>query len=346
VEFRSDLLSEFYGHDVFHRAGVYIPSSIANEPETARAVHPAIYVIPGFGGNHLGAARMSEFMEAVSDAPRAIWIELDPDSPTGHHGFTDSPNHGPRATALVTEFMPYLEERLKLAQDPGGRIVTGHSSGGWASLWLQLQYPEVFGACFSSAPDPVDFRSFQRTNLYEDPSMYTLSDGAETPSYRAFDGETEVIEMTVRQEASMEHAIDPDGGSGEQWDTWEAMFSERDPATGLPEQMFDARTGAIDKDVIEDWQRFDIARLVSADWDQFGPIFIDQVHLAVGLHDSFYLNEAVVRLKAIVDDKRGGAEGSGYILLVEGATHGSLRRSLYPGWWEEMAAFFQERGYE
>ncbi len=37
---------------------------------------------------------------------------------------------------------------------------SGHSSGGWSSLWLQIEHPEVFGGVWSLAPDPVDFRDF------------------------------------------------------------------------------------------------------------------------------------------------------------------------------------------
>ena len=45
-------------------------------------------------------------------------------------------------------------------------MLNGHSSGGWSSLWLQVTYPDVFGGTWSTSPDPVDFRDFQRINLY------------------------------------------------------------------------------------------------------------------------------------------------------------------------------------
>jgi len=59
----------------------------------------------------------------------------------------------------------------------------------------------------------------------------------------------EIVAMTVEQENRMERAIDPQGRSGQQWDAWEAMFSPRDPVTGLPVPMFDTETGAIDRAV-------------------------------------------------------------------------------------------------
>jgi len=46
------------------------------------------------------------------------------------------PGDRPRGEALVKEFIPYLESQFHLIAKPEARIVTGHSSGGWSSLWL------------------------------------------------------------------------------------------------------------------------------------------------------------------------------------------------------------------
>jgi enterochelin esterase-like enzyme len=43
---------------------------------------------------------------------------------------------------------------------PSGRLLTGHSSGGWAALWLQVTYPKLFGGAWPTSPDPSDFRDF------------------------------------------------------------------------------------------------------------------------------------------------------------------------------------------
>src|SRR5690606_6627459 len=95
IEMRSELLSEFYGRDVFHRAGVALPPGY-HEDDNRR--WSAIYTVPGFGGRHT-MARMHERMFASAGieevAPMAVAIVLDPESPLGHHGFVDSPNHGP-----------------------------------------------------------------------------------------------------------------------------------------------------------------------------------------------------------------------------------------------------------
>jgi hypothetical protein len=217
VRFRSETLSEFYGRPIDHRAGVALPPGYL-DPARPEQRWPTVYVIPGYGGRDGGAAGYAEMHATPGSgdvAPQAVFVVLDPESPLGHHGFVDSPNHGPRGTALVEELIPHLEASFRLDARPEARIVTGHSSGGWSSLWLALRWPEVFGACWSSAPDPIDFRAFQNTNIYEDESVYLDASGRPTASFRTPRGrDGERVMMTVRQEALMEYAIHPPTRTG------------------------------------------------------------------------------------------------------------------------------------
>jgi hypothetical protein len=351
-ELRSEMLSAFYGRDVHHRAGVALPKGYHRAGETRRH-WPAIYIIPGFGGRYDdevdGAADYAMMLEVGDETmlPQAAHIVLDPESPLGHHGFVDSPNHGPRGTALVRELIPFLESKLRLVAKPEARIVTGYSSGGWSSLWLQLQWPDVFGACWSGAPDPVDFSAFQMSDLYRDANIYFDAAGREQPSYRRQRGPNdELVMMTVRQECLMEHAMSPQGASGEQWDAWEAMFSPRNAASGLPRPLFDALTGAIDRDVAMAWQPFDITRIVASDWERFGPIVAGRIRLAVGAKDSFYLHRAVEKFSAMIVQKQAEKrfDGAGYIFIHPTATHGNLNRHILPRWTDEMVRYLRESG--
>ncbi|MCP3902905.1 MAG: esterase family protein [Planctomycetes bacterium] len=360
VNLRSDLLSRFYGRDVFHRAGIALPPGYA-DPEHVGRVWPTVYVIPGFGGRYWEGATYAHMLSrrGIEEiAPMAVHVVLDPESPLGHHGFVDSPNHGPRRTALVTELIPWLEREFRVARASAGRIVTGHSSGGWTALWLQLNEPEVFGACWANAPDPVDFSAFQMCDLYEDDNLYKDADGKDVPSYRrpmGPEGEMRVA-MTVREEGLMERAIDPGGGSGQQWDAWEAMFSPATPDgqrgagpfVGRPRPLFDAETGRIDRAVVEHWRRFDITRLVTGDWERFGPIVMGRVRLSVGGWDSFYLERAVIRFKEKVDRlaaEGGGWTGPGYINVVPEATHGTLGSKIFQRVNREMREHLREHGW-
>ena len=92
----------------------------------------------------------------------------------------------------------------------------------------------------------------------------------------------------------------------------------------MPMRMSDGVRGESDKAVVNNWARFDIAKMVTGDWSKYGPVMINEVHLACGEWDSYYLNRAVEAFKAKVDALRGDAPGSGYIILVPKATHETL----------------------
>lgn len=343
IEYKSDLLSRAAGKDVFHRAGVVLPPEY-HEPLADRRFWPTVYVIPGIGDDHRSAVSFAAaFADPASASliPQALWIFLDPNAPLGHHGFVDSENNGPRGTALVEEFIPWLEKRFRLESRINARIVTGHSSGGYASLWLQLQHPDVFGACFANAPDPVSFDAFGTADLYRDLTLHESNDGDPRPSMRRWlTPELPHVDLFIEEELAMERAIAPDGTSGEQWATWNAMFSPRNRITGLPASAWDPVTGVLDVFIIEaDWVPHDIALLVRGDWARFGPIIEDRVRLVCGTHDSFYLERAVVRLKAIVDERSTG-DTRGYIELVAGADHSSIVPYIQHRWFTEMQAFF------
>lgn len=330
VKLRSDLLSDHYGRDVFLRAGVALPNGY-DSAEHAKKRWPVVFITPGFGGRHFDAVNYASMLKfsLPEFAPQAIFIMLDPDAPLGHHGFVDSPNNGPRGTSLVKELIPYLKSAFRITEHREGRLLYGHSSGAWTSLWLQLNWPDEFGGCWVSAPDPIDFRHFQLTDLYRDRNLFHNADGEATASHRAVGYFNEsTVTMTVQQEVAMEYAIDPTGRSGEQWDAWEAMFSPRDMETGLPRPMFDSLTGEIHRDVVLDhWRQFDITRMVIEDWPRFGDIVRRRVRIACGLQDSFYLNEAVLSFQREVEamlEAEGTDWDGGWVWLVNNATHNNI----------------------
>src|SRR5207247_5456307 len=61
--------------------------------------------------------------------------------------------------------------------------------------------------------------------------------------------------------------------------------------------------------------------------DRYLSLFRDNVRIAVGDQDSFYLNEAVALLKAQIDElqsKSGQAPAWGWIKILPGYDHGSI----------------------
>lgn len=333
VELESSLLSAFHGRPVHLIAGVVQPVDYDPKRE-----YPAVYWVHAFPSTRelTGDWRDAVFEAAprqknprVKDPPEihplwrhAFYIALDAQGPFGHNLLADSDNNGPVARAIVEELIPAIEAKFPLIRRPEARVLRGHSSGAWTSVWLAVTRPETFGGAWASAPDPVDFRAFQATNIYEADSMFVGKDGKDTPSYRVGDE----VRMTVRMENAMERVLGPEGDSAQQWCSWQAAFGPRDEKTRMPRPLFDIATGTIDKSVVERFKAYDIGAALRANPEKIGPIFRDRIRLIVGEKDNFYLNRAVELVRDELArhgmfQTRSAGKG-GYVEIVPGADHG------------------------
>lgn len=327
VEIKSELLSKFFGKETKIRAAVVRP---LNEQKDRK--YAAIYNVPGFGGGVEGAIAMARQGDNPIDGTatsilqrNCFQISLDPESPNGHTLFADSANNGPRGEALIKELIPAIEAKFPLDPRPAARLLRGHSSGGWSTLWLAVNYPDTFGATWSSSPDPVDFRKLQSVNIYQDQNMYH-ADGSdhEWCSYRKGGAE----KMSIRQETGSEDILGPDNTSAQQWDSWFATFGPKNTA-GHPAALFDPKTGQIDHAIAALYRKYDIAELFRNNPDKIGSIFRRSIRLYVGDQDNFYLNEAVKLFKDDLDrlypeDKVPQPERFGTIKMIPGVDHGSI----------------------
>ncbi len=283
---KSNLLSNFYGHDVFIRASVTVPVSYATSPERR---YPTIYEIPGFGGDHNYRASGQTQAELEDGGVEFIRVMLDPSCPLGHHVFADSANNGPRGQSLVEEFLPAFDRQYRSIAKPTARFVTGHSSGGWSSLWIQVTYPGHFGGVWSTAPDPVDFRDFQRINLYSaNENMYLTADGKSRPLAR-IGGQ---VRLWYKGFADMEWTL----GSGGQLHSFEAVFSPRGE-DGKPKLVWDRDSGKVFTDVAKTWEKYDIRLILESNWKQLEPKLRGKLHVFMGDQDTFYLEGATILLK-------------------------------------------------
>ena len=271
VSIRSDLLSSFAGRDVMHNAGVALPPGYHDDPDRR---WPIVYVVPEFARRHHDAAQYADMfatpgIERV--APMAIHVVLDPEAPLGHHGFVDSENNGPRATALVEELIPHIDATFQTDTRHDARIVTGHGAGGWAALWLQLQHPDMFGACWATSPDPVSFMALQMNNIYMDENFFEYAEGHETIGMRDYDRDDRPIVLsTQREQARMESIVGPGGTSGMRLDSWEARYAPHNAPRGLPTPLFDDQTGRIDSSTTEFWKQRDISINIVRNWQTMG----------------------------------------------------------------------------
>jgi S-formylglutathione hydrolase FrmB len=309
---RSELLSKFHRRDVYLKAGVIQPLDF-----NPNVQYPAVYEVPGFGGTAMAAferhqARInSKDPDELALYRKAYWIVIDPEFTHGHTMLCNSDNNGPWGDAVISELIPALEAKFNLASSMRLRVIRGHSSGGWAALWLATQYPETFAGCWSLAPDPVDFHHILRLNIYDFDDAYMQS-GGEVSTVR--DGKA-----TVREENRIEEVLGPHNASDQQWDSWQAAWGRRD-ATGNAAALFDPLTGAIDRTEADSYRRFDFVDLIKRNPRLYAPIFRDRIHILVGDADTYYLNEAMVELKKTLDSLNAGAN----VQILRGFTHGSI----------------------
>jgi hypothetical protein len=224
VELESPMLSAFWGRPVKMLASVVLP---LRYDKSGTRKYPTVYGITGYGGSRLdplrGAAAIAKKM-ADGILPEMIYVYLEPQCSLGHHVWADSANNGPWGAALEKEFIPYLEKEFRMDARPAGRLLTGHSSGGWATLWLMISHPDFFGGTWSTAPDPVDFRSFTGPDLTLYPSQNAYHDlsGREYNLVRMKGKEL----MTVRQYTRQERVL---GYYGGQFSSFNAVFSPKGP---------------------------------------------------------------------------------------------------------------------
>ncbi len=304
----SKLLTEYHGRPISLRAALAFPKEYAEQPA---AKFPVLYEVPGFGGTHRNVQAFTTRRTDVAGTP-FLYVLLNPECPLGHHVFADSPANGPWGRALTEELLPHLEKTYRAVPGAAGRYVTGHSSGGWSSLWLQVAYPEVFNGCWSTAPDPVDFRDFQQIDLYR-PGANLFTDAAGKPRPLARSGG--VVRVLYKTFSDMETLF----GHGGQLASFEAAFSPRNP-DGTPRKMWDRRTGAVDPETIRHWEKYDLRLKLRREWPTLAPKLKGKVHVYMGGEDTFYLDGATRLLKQELAALGSDAK----VEIFEGKDHGSL----------------------
>ncbi len=306
VEIDSPMLSAFHHRPIKHRAGVILPEG------DSKRKRGTLYIIPGFGGNHFMASEMVKEGDRLGFGKDLIRVVLDPDCGTGHHVFADSAFNGPRGKALVEELIPYIEKTFPAIAEPRYRLVNGHSSGGWSSLWLQATYPDFFGGVWSTSPDSVDFRDFQKVDLYsKDVNMFRDSKGERRP----------IARMGTRAVLFYDNVskMEDVAGDGGQLHSFEAVFSPLG-SDGRPAELWDRKSGAADSNVAKAWESYDIRLVLERNWATLGPKLKGKLHVITGELDTFYLEGAVKLLKESLE--KLGSDAA--IEIVPGRDHRSV----------------------
>jgi len=316
VKIRSEVLSEFWGHDMYIGANVLLPAGYDDNPDV---YYPTMYSqghFPG-GGAPLGfrepgaaggrggrggrSAGTAEFW--LSDgSPKMIGVSIRDANPYYDTSYSvNSVNVGPYGDAIHNELIPYLESQFRMIPETWARTLSGGSTGGWEALAMQIFYPEVYGGTWGWCPDPVDFNNYQIVNVYEESNAYFTEHEwmkIERPNARSADGN---VRSTVRMENLYELAVGPDSRSGGQWAIWEAVYSPVG-ANGYPARIWDPLTGVIDNEVARYWlENYDLNNYLRENWSEVGDSLRGKIHVAVGDMDSYYLELAVYELEGFLD---------------------------------------------
>jgi Putative esterase len=274
----SALLTTFYKRATTVDAAVLLPKEYY---EQATRKFPVLYWVSGYGGDYHSFSGTKVTSQPIDTTP-CIRVFLDGNCSLGHSVYANSDNNGPWGDALTKELIPAIEQKYRCN---AARLLTGHSSGGWTVLWLQTHYPEIFTACWSSSPDPVDFKSFQQIDLYTDKNMFYGKDSSLRMGGTVA-GRFPWISM--KNMYAMENVI----SRGEQMHSFDAVFSTRN-SDGTPRPLCNSHTGDIDTGTVKHWKNYDLSLYLRTNWDRLKPTLDGKVRVSVGNQDNFLLNFAV-----------------------------------------------------
>jgi hypothetical protein len=319
LKIQSQLLTKFWGQPIYLGAVVLLPKDYEAHPSV---YYPVIYdqghfrLNPPFGFSEPQAAGRdsqqptvernpgprNSFTEAWSSDgfPRMVAVTFQHPTPYFDDSYAmNSVNNGPYGDALMTELIPYIEDRFRIIRKPYARVLTGGSTGGWESLALQIFHPDFFGGTWSGYPDPIDFTRYQLINIYQDDNAF-YEPGHEwvtvdRPLMRTAEGQ---VEVTMKQMSQLEEVLGSRGRSCQQLEAWEAVYGPIGE-DGYPKPLWNKRTGKIDREVANYMREhgYDLTEYLRKNWSIIGPQIAGKLHLFVGDMDNFYLNLAVYRLE-------------------------------------------------
>lgn len=322
IKIKSELLSEFWGRDMFLGAHVLLPEgfdentnqyyplmvfhghfpddfggfrTIPPDPELGEDDYSARFGIYGYAKMQQQEA-YDFYQQWVSpDSKRFIAIEIQHANPFYDDSYAvNSENIGPYGDAITYELIPHIEKEFRGIGEGWARFLYGGSTGGWEALAVQVKYPDEYNGCFAACPDPIDFRAFTTVNLYEDQNAY-YQEGEFRKTLRP--GHRDYLGHVDAMLQDMNHRELVIGGdktkSGEQFDIWQAVYSPVGK-DGYPKPIWDKYTGEIDSEVASFWkENFDLRYIMERDWETLGPKLEGKVHIYCGDMDNYYLNNAV-----------------------------------------------------
>ena len=322
IKIKSELLSKFWGRDMYLQANVLVPHDFNKESSTR---YPLMifhghfpYTFGGFRtekptapkedtiyNSRFGITGYKYIQEKEAynlyknwiseEFPRFIAIEIQHQNPYYDDSYAvNSANLGPYGDAITYELIPHIEKLFNGVGKGWGRFLYGGSTGGWEALAVQVFYPKEYNGCFAACPDPIDFRAFTVVNIYEDENAYFHESYFKKTLRAGMRDGKGIIKSHLRDMNHREMVLGSKGRSGDQWDIWQAVFSPTNE-DGYPKPIWNKKTGKIDKKVAEYWrENYDLSYIMKRDWSKIGNDLKGKINIYCGDMDNYYLNNAVV----------------------------------------------------
>jgi hypothetical protein len=306
IKFKSELLSEFWGHPIYIGATVLLPMGYDSHPDVE---YPVLYSQGHFSTRapYGFTGEKSSFYKTwtAEDFPRMIVVTFQHPCPYFDDSYAvNSVNCGPYGDAIMEELIPKIEEQFRIIRKPYARVLSGGSTGGWESLALQIFHPDFFGGTWSFCPDPIDFNYYGLVNIYKDKNAFFIESGwmkPERPLMR--DGHGQVL-VTMRDMNQLEAVLGTKQRSGQQLDIWQAAYGPIGE-DGYPKPLWDKLTGEIDREVaLYMRERYDLTYYLKQHWAEIGPKLVGKLHLITGDMDNYYLNEAVYEMEEFLENTK------------------------------------------
>ncbi|KAI0406761.1 Alpha/Beta hydrolase protein [Xylaria palmicola] len=336
VKIRSKKLSQFWGRDMYVGANILLPAGYDAADKHTR--YPVLYnqnhwtggqAAYGYGSNTAFTAAWDNGTIPGTNggparpAPKMIIVAFRHEAPYYDDSYgVNTANLGPYGDAINDELIPYIDEKFNTIAQPYARIQDGGSTGGWISAASVVFRPDLFGACFSSYPDSLDFHKHQDIALYTNKNAYQNDDGDKIGSIRTFQNDTEVVLATVAQENHWELVFGTSSRSSLQWDVWNAVFGAQG-LNGYPLEPWDKVTGEIYPEAVEYWKQLDLTGYIASNWGgakNLGEVLRGRLFIYVGTHDNYYLNGGVDAFERRVNAL--GGPGWANVTIAPGQTHG------------------------
>jgi len=240
----------------------------------------------GFLGETLGAQLMRLMKEDV--LPESIFVFPDPTTRFGGSQFIDSSVCGPFMKHITEELVPFIDAQFPTVGHKDGRVICGHSSGGYGALMISMHKPGTFGYCIASAAD----------------SAFELSMAGAFPTVAA------KLNKCGGEEAFLKYFFSqpkPEKCSKEDFLTLMTIamgtcYSPDAARTGVWCQLpFDTQTCTLRQDVWDQWLKYDPCQIIAEHTDTLKKL--RWLHLDCGSEDEFSAQYGHRRMGQVLRDK-------------------------------------------